>query len=367
MADASNLAYYSDLSPDKIADGPQADATIGCDCRGEQSAYTYTVLPRGGHFADAGQSAYKYSSASAQQYLTRLYDRVSPTLCQTFESSNLPSIQLQIRGIGKELYDQLISPRLQAYMRSLKRGATVNISSKDNWIPWEIIHDGRDFWGVRYNVRRLPLLPLMASPQGNTPKTRQSLASGHIKHGVNIIGNDLSSLEVQTAKTTFENFCKSHRLESRPVSDSPIAIHQLQELLKNVDVVHITCHGFADTSGHYLQLGPFQEHRLTIESVSQLSVNGGLVFANACSSAAPSYVLDDFVTFGWEFYEAGAEVFIGTLVPVPVTFALEFAQRFYRTWKPGRMGCGTALHKVKHQMSKSGNLFWLFYCQYGTP
>lgn len=121
-----------------------------------------------------------------------------------------------------------------------------------------------------------------------------------------------------------------------------------------------------DRNIHYLQLGSGEQYHLTVTSAKKLSMNGGLVFANACSSAGSSVSFNDFQNFGWAFYEAGAEVFIGTLIPVPVRRALDFAKRFYSIWKPNEVSCAEALHIVKQEMSQANNLYWLFYCQYGA-
>src|SRR5262245_32814618 len=35
----------------------------------------------------------------------------------------------------------------------------IHIDATIEWIPWEIMHDGTDFIGLRYQVARLPIMP----------------------------------------------------------------------------------------------------------------------------------------------------------------------------------------------------------------
>jgi hypothetical protein len=93
------------------------------------------------------------------------------------------------------------------------------------------------------------------------------------------------------------------------------------------------------------------------------------VFANACASAQPYIAFGKFGSFGWEFYRQGADVFIGTLGPVPAKYAIPFAEAVYDQLvsQKGQLMIGAALANARKEAANQHNLFWLLYCLYGDP
>ena len=96
---------------------------------------------------------------------------------------------------------------------------------------------------------------------------------------------------------------------------------------------------------------------------------GSLVFANACASSAPVLTFGRFTTFGWEFYRHGAATFVGTLGPVPISYAVDFAAAVYAELfrASGSVTIGQALAAARQAAAPRHNLFWLLYCLYGDP
>ncbi|MBI1930349.1 CHAT domain-containing protein [Candidatus Poribacteria bacterium] len=365
-----SVTKEEELSNTGLDSERQAEVTIICDKEQGDTPYVFTVYEKSGGPMEGGRSNFHFTDAKAQSFLNRIIGELTPILRRGFHASQLEPIMMQIQGIGLELYEQLIPRDLTDFMKSLPEGAVVTISTKDMWIPWEIIFDETDFWGLKFDLRRLPKLPLGEKPllgesKLNSAQTRQRLAPPDLKKVVNIVGDELTPQETVTAKTTFDTLQATHGFNLLLLENEPI--HTLRDKLRDADVSHFTCHGVASDSGHYLRLGSGQEHRLTVQSVRLFRLDGGLVFANACCSAASSWFLGNFMSFGWTFYRVGAQAFIGTLVPVPTKYALEFAQKFYKLWLVERQSCGKTLRSTKISMSNSNNPFWLFYCLYECP
>lgn len=154
------------------------------------------------------------------------------------------------------------------------------------------------------------------------------------------------------------------------LSKQPISV--LVKALSGADALHFTCHGHLEP--HLLQIAGDKNktriENLLPETIQNLPLErGSLVFANACASTVPVLTFGKFSSFGWKFYQRGADAFIGTLGAVPVKYAVNFAESVYRElFNPDeRITIGQAVAKAKEVAANERNLFWLLYCIYGDP
>lgn len=335
----------------------KSDLTIVCTQIHDGLGYSFIVLGRNGLHEDAGSTKESIEKGQIERFSNRFREAMTP-LIKSYQPEQLPSILLKIEGFGEELWDLLIPPPLQFLLRGLPEESIIDISTKEMWIPWEILFDGASFLGEKHILRRLPKLPVCTDVTQARQRCHR-LSSGEVKRAINVIGDRLNVNEQELAARVFDG------VELTVVTLSPTPIATLKEEINETDILHFSCHGIIDGTEQYLRLGPREEHFLSVSSVRRLSMQGGLVFANACASAGSSTLLSP-VDFGWHFYAAGAEIFIGSLAPIPSKQALRFANEFYKTWNLGEKSCSAALQAVKKSYSDdSASLFWLFYCIYG--
>ncbi len=257
------------------------------------------------------------------------------------------SICLNLQGLGSRLFNELIPSEVVQLVREWQPGFSVRVSTNEKWIPWELMHDGQDFWGNRFIIARSPRVPDRRTlPDISRP---ESQGLRQIRGIVNVIGGDIPATEAQRASQLFNEL-----LPSIPVTvlqEIPVSV--LAEALPGADVLHCTCHGHLQPPPPLLQIyvdtSPTQNLCLdTVQTLETLEP-GSLVFANACSSNSPVSTFRGFSNFGWEFYRQGADVFIGTLGIVPAQYAVNFAENVYRELlrEDGRLTIGQAVARAK--------------------
>lgn len=277
------------------------------------------------------------------------------------------SMLLNLRAIGAQLYQDLVPTSITDRVATWVPGTSLVISTNEQWIPWELMYDGDDFWGKKFLLTRLPRLSgdvqdVMMSPSRPTPESGRL-----VRRIVNVVGGGVAT-ETQRACHLFSGL--SEEVKTEVLLEKPLEV--LRKTLPGADAVHFTCHGL--TEPHLLQIAKdrSRSQNLAPQSVPFLPLEPGcLVFANACASSVPAVTFGRFTNFGWEFYRRGAEVFIGTLGPIPTSYAIQFAETFYQHLlrEEGSAGCsvGEALAAARRDAENRSNLFWLLYCIYGNP
>lgn len=271
---------------------------------------------------------------------------------------------LNCQAVGESLFEALIPRQLADCSRQWAPGSSVVISTNEQWIPWELMHDGLDFWVRKFIVTRYPRL----SDRRNVPRTSRNQDSSlrPIRRIVNVVGGSLPNDAAKRAAGLFAKLPSSVQvtlLEQQPIIE-------LKKAVDGADILHCTCHGLSDP--HLLQIASDRTRtkNLLPHTVKELPLcPGGMVFANACASAQPYIAFGKFGSFGWEFYKQGADVFIGTLGPIPTKYAIPFAEMVYDrlTNRTEQSTIGIALANARKEAADQRNLFWLLYCLYGDP
>ncbi|WP_287661153.1 CHAT domain-containing protein [Microcystis sp. M049S2] len=297
---------------------------------------------------------------SLNAFLTEVVQQGNPS------DERWESICFNLQSVGANLFEMLIPSEVAKQMGTWKIGSPVIISTNEQWIPWELMYDGEDFWGKKFIIARSPRL----SDSQDLPKRNRPESKGkrQIKRIVNIVGGDVPSSEAERATHLFSNLLPPeavHLLAKQPISS-------LVKAIPGTDALHFTCHGHLEP--HLLQIAGDKNktriENLLPETILRLPLEpGSLVFANACASTVPVLTFGKFSSFGWKFYQRGADAFIGTLGAVPVKYAVNFAEIVYRElFNPDeKITIGQAVAKAKEVAANERNLFWLLYCIYGDP
>jgi hypothetical protein len=308
-------------------------------------------------------------TAGTQIQLKGLMEEVTSTSTAQFDD-----YLMYLRGIGTDYYDMI--PRdVREYIKRLRKGENdeshwLYFYAPYHWIPWELIFDGDGFWGDKYVISRIPVLSFEAGQSRNIVDSTPIGVSSML----NVVGDKVLDYlpDDDFPRLILSPVCSSIPTECNLGNNgwAPKGISEIKKGIETASIIHFTCHGsFDDEAGYYLQLNSsspqVHKYRLYGSLLRQCYVDNALVFVNACASDVPSLKLGSFINLGHEFFECGADVFIGTIAPVPIRRAVTLAAIFYEHLADGE-SVGTALHKAKSTMKKEENPFWLFYCLYGN-
>lgn len=287
-------------------------------------------------------------------------------------------IRLELAGIGYSLlFEPFIPPKVGENLKAWADESVVFISSNAQWIPWELMHDGEEFLGKRFIMARLPRLKNELQEPQWKEKWRylpRKPVARQIRQIVHIIGSNLGEESRDNARNIFNQ--KSPLIVKE--LDQP-SITALNLVLPETDILHFTCHGHLPNKlEQYDQMFLEIHHKdntkyflenLSIYKVNQLNVKDvGLVFINACNSAVTvPLFLEDFTSFGWEFYKKGVNVCVGTIGEIAVGYGIEFAEFVYDKLINEYKTIGEAVALAKEYFANRTNCSWLLYCIYGSP
>lgn len=268
-----------------------------------------------------------------------------------------------LRGQGAALFRRLVPGELQKEIQSWPDGTIFQVSTNAQWVPWELMHDGKGFLGQRMLLVRVPRINLELS------KARRELTErpSSLVHGqkiLNVVGGGLNSQkdECRGLFCDFGSEVDVSILHERPLS-------ALSQAICDADLVHFTCHGHRDP----LRLQIYKTDDITlnllVDSVAEDEFRikpRCLVYASACSSAASEIVFEEFLSFAWQFYAKGAAAYIGTLGAVPTRDAISFSRRFYSRLASGETANIYRAYQATRKEAFLEGPACLLFCIYGN-
>jgi hypothetical protein len=323
------------------------------------------VVNSEGNVEGQGESTITGGSASIRPALQEMANFLKEVSSRVYYDPAVKKSELiNLEGSGATLFETVIPDSIREKVKTWPDETWVNISTNEEWIPWELLYDGRGFFGQRFMLFRLPVA---RQPNGNKPSSEiEQLEPMPLRKIVHAIGGNLSAKQISVSKQLFDKVRVG--VEIKLLHEKPLA--NLIEEIIDADLIHLTCHGHLNP----LRLQIFKDNNLSsnlkIDSFGSPNFHikaGCLVFANACNSAVAELQFGDFLSFGWRFYLKGAAVFIGTLGTIPTEVALTFAEAFYSILARKKdENVWRAFHKAKG-MSDEANPAHLLYCFYGNP
>lgn len=302
-------------------------------------------------------------------------------------SGRLKSEFMQLYEILPQGVRELLSVKSQQSPGAAAGPPTLllHLHPQSEWVPWEMLHDGDNYLGLKWQLARLPIVPKNINPSRQQPRQVQSIFS---LLGKNVFEETEADLR-QLWQTTFGGRPQEQRFPPDANSNYPDV--DVVTNSRDADILHITCHGgLKNEEGEFVWT---LDHRsksaltfhITSRIVSSLSLRARpLVFGNACASVrggggvgvGPRGLIPG---FGASFFSQGALNFVGTFAPVSKSVAVEFARTFYGHLlglggQPGE-SVGRALWRTKTEFygrdipaqPDKPDLSYLFYCLYGLP
>lgn len=272
------------------------------------------------------------------------------------------NIYLNLVFRAQNLYRLLVPEDMARVIETWAEGSVLVISSNEQWIPWEVFHDGSDYWGRKFILGRYP----RKADHGQVPRRdRPQGGQEFISRITNVIGGHFR--DDTTAQKARELFRALPGVVVTRLIEETLA--DLVKVLPETDLLHLTCHGSVTHPMLEISGQSTDYMNLNLDVVQNLPVKAGcFIFANACYSNSAVSVFKILTSFGWEFYKDGAGIYIGTLAKIPEFYAGEFAHQFYQAMFAGNGSTvGQVLREVKLRMSSEQNIHWLMYSMYGDP
>jgi CHAT domain-containing protein len=325
-----------------------------------------------------------------EQYLDQMMREVEKAIA----NNTKPNAGTNLRAQFGEHYEALVPPSVRETLKVIaeeaeKAGAVpklrIHAHPRTEWVPWEILHDGKDYLGLRFQVARLPIV-------GQGPELMETVHPvRRIYHllGEHALEKPADAKTIKAWANTFKDLAGTtvdvkQFPDGNGAADVYPSVDQVELAATDAaDIIHLTCHGGIrdpNTGDIYWTLNHKLDspitHRITSAITKSLGLKKArpLIFGNACASVGSTATNAGLKpTLASVFFDYGALAFIGPFAPIAKGTAIDFATKFYRNLL-GAAGLpiGEALWKTKTEFRPAPgdplvDPSWLFYCLYGSP
>lgn len=277
----------------------------------------------------------------------------------------------ELARLGQLLYERLIPPQARDKLaQSAALELMLAIDDQLVQIPWELLHDGREFLCLRFGIGRVvstpqpvalsepheprsPLRVVMVSdPRGDLPDAR--------REGVQLTAQLGSRPEFQVA------------LPATAVSRQEFLSH-----FSSCDVLHFAGHADHDPATPSVSSFLLSDGRVLANELRQLTNVPNvprLIFFNACQSGeTPQWRGPELATKVFGLANAilltGVKHYIGSLRTIQDRSGFQYALEFYRQLGTGQ-SIGVAVRGARRAVAKrhgKTSLTWASYVLYGDP
>jgi TolB-like protein len=301
---------------------------------------------------DTGEPLVREFRQSVDAATLRALEASAATL---FHTGVRPGFADDARRAGMILYRTLVPEALRDDLRALR--APLVVASSITGLPWELVHDGDEFWGLRYALGTRLVLDRPAASRAPSVRHARPRAlvigadpAGDLPHLEREIGAVCDALEGRA-----ELVCVADRLATFD--------RVLAHLGEGFDIVHFAGHVVADDGGAALLLG--DGRRLPASVIEANLVGRPLVYVNGCASAGTAAAT---AGVAHAFLHGGALAVVGTVADVADEHAATLATAFYRE-ALGGAPLGNALREARAQVREraAASPAWLSVVLYGNP
>ena len=291
----------------------------------------------------------------------------------------LADVRKKLDAIGRNLYDDLFSPDLRRIYREIrKRVRTIQVTSREPYIPWELIkpYDDEDsledpidddFLGCRFQMTRW--LAGRKPPAAEIQPSR--LACVEAGKAPNVHPLPYAAQE----RARLADLARAHGIED--ASPSPATFETIETLLAEgrVGIFHVVAHGdfsseHPDESSLLLEDGrSFRAEDLQGPIKTGIRKSRPLVFLNACRVGQQGWALAGLGGWARRWVErCGCGGFVAPLWSVKDRLACEFARTFYDALEKGEtFGAAAQAARLHVRETAPALPTWLAYSVYGHP
>ena len=299
-------------------------------------------------------------------------ERVGAILASADPHGRIENAQLdELVRLGHLLYERLLPPESRARLaRATAAELTLRIDDQLVQIPWELMHDGREFLCLRFAMGRV-----VSTPQPfATVKPRELRAPLRVVI-ITDAGHDLPEAAREGARLAA--WLGGRAEFSIAMNDREVGRDEFLRHFTSCDILHFAGHTDYNLSQPSASSFRLADGRLSASDLGRLSGDAAVprvVFVNACESAqTPQWRGPDIETavFGLAnaFLLTGVKHYMGTLRNLEDRAAFQYALEFYAALGSGE-SIGGAIRQARRAMAKrdgTTSLTWASYVLYGDP
>lgn len=282
----------------------------------------------------------------------------------------------RLEMVGRRMYGLLIPDAMQRLLDETP-DVPLTITSNKGELPWELMHDGKEFLCLKRMFARMP------TGQTFPRRTRDDAPASDRARRVLLISSGRDTDLPQAVEEVRELEKIFTDMEAKVVTitgDEVTSARLTDELcLGGHDIVHYAGHAGFDPEHpeHSHLLLPNGEH-FRAERVQRLLEGHPIVFLNACESSRSGEEPTDGSTASTlaqsqglanAFVYGGAQACVGSLWPVFDDTARAFAREFYRQLISRSEPVGEALRlaRIICKAQQQDRSTWAAYALYGDP
>ncbi|MCA9524286.1 MAG: CHAT domain-containing protein [Myxococcales bacterium] len=305
-------------------------------------------------------------------------ERISGEISELLDLSNRRgeysgASHAELVRLGQRLFDELFPSSVKSELRRTQL-RTLHLLIDDGLvtIPWELLHDGDEFLGLRFAMGRLvrterAVLGRPRQMEPTKPATMLVICDPR---------DDLiaSYYEGVTIRDSFDDQQGQLRID---LKSDEVDSEFIKDHIRDYDLVHYA--GHADLDRQRLQNSGWRlsDGRLTMDDIVRIA--GGpafpsMIFANACQSGqVPTLGVCEkafgIYSMAHAFLLGGVEHYIGALWDIPDESSSQFALAFYRELLAGET-IGESLRRARLALNEhygAETVLWASYVLYGDP
>lgn len=308
--------------------------------------------------------------------ITRHVGAVAQAAAEPEAAGATEPLQHRVTRVGSMMYRLVMPEPMQGFVGDVS--SSLSITTNDLELPWELMHDDRDFLCLTRPVARMPMgrafprrlrkhvqsgllrfLLIYSDPDGNLPKAAH---------------------EVEAVREALEQEWES-RIEIQVLRGDEVTGRRLNRLLTDeaFDVIHYAGHAAFDPDDPDLSGLLLHDREVFFaQKIRRLLTGRPLVFLNACETGRTAnentpqkvgqYLGTPAEGLASAFLYGGALACIGSLWPIFDRSAEQFAIRFYQYVLEGNLvGEAMRLARVDIKQEFPEDITWASFVLYGDP
>lgn len=255
-----------------------------------------------------------------------------------------------------ELFNILDFFKLEQYFNQIKRNKKnhylrIIIDRDLNSIPFELLHDGKDFLS--------DFLILSREFTDSNLSNEKFCIDSNKKFSIVINPSESDDIEedVINESNFISDIIEKNFILGGPFKNRNVDKIELIRLLGSSTLFHF--------SGHY-EIGGWKlfNDRFQSDDILKCSRSSDFIFSNSCGNQS-----DNFISFINAFFERGTKTIISSTGELPSNKAKDFSKIFYKFFIQYRHSVGESLFLTKKQIIKKyghQDLIWCYYQLYGS-
>ncbi|MFH1479808.1 MAG: CHAT domain-containing protein, partial [Pseudomonadota bacterium] len=282
-------------------------------------------------------------------------------------------VLVKLREIGQVFCDELFTLDVKEKIKETNADHLIlNLDDQLVHIPWELLHEGKQFLCQRFNMGRL--VKTRQSVQG----IRNRVLARPLK--MLILADPKGDLKgaYQEGSQIRDYFDRGKDFINVLLRSDNITPDYIKEKIRNFDLVHFAGHADynqqdPEESGWRLTSGTLQAREII--KMAGTAAMPALIFSNACQSARTEewnieeYFQDEIFGLANAFILAGVKHYVGTFWEILDEPSRRFAMEFYKHLFSD-MSIGEAIRQARMTLIKEygeETIVWGSYLLYGDP